>query len=114
MNYNSDIIVKMYSPIWNKYRPAILKMLIDAAAEPQQYQLSAHEFKAMNSKQKGGYHFVLQVAEGKALNKIKDSIVAQDLLETLRLSKKGSELIHEGSYEITMDKTFVLHVNKMS
>ncbi|MBT1702825.1 hypothetical protein [Chryseosolibacter indicus] len=114
MNYNSDTIVKMYSPIWSKYRPAILKMLIESAAEPQRYQLSAHEFKALNSKQRGGYHFILQVSEGKAQNNIKESIVAQDLLETLRSSPKGSELIQGGSYEISMDKLFVLHVSKLN
>lgn len=107
------MLLKIYSPVWNKYRPAILKMMLDAANEPQQYKLSAHEFKALNSKQKGGYNFTLQVSKGKALNNIKDSFVAKDLLEVLQLSKKASELINEASYEISMDKQFVLHINKM-
>ncbi len=108
------MLVKIYSPVWNKYRPAILRMMVDAAGEPQQYKLSAHEFRALNTRQKGGFNFTLQVAKGKAVNNIRDSGVAQDLLEVLRLSKKGAELIEEASYDIVMDKQFVLHVNKTS
>jgi hypothetical protein len=102
-----------YTPVWNKYRPAILRMMVDAQNEPQEYKLSAHEFRALNSRQKGGYNFTLQVAKGKALNNIKESNVAQDLLAVLQLSRKGSELIEEATYEIAMDKQFVLHVNKL-
>lgn len=105
---------RIYSPIWNKYRPAILKMMLDAAAEPQQYKLFAHEFRALNLKQKGGYNFTLQVSKGRAINNIKDSVVAQDLLDVLQLSRKASELIEADPYEITLDKQFVLRVNKMS
>jgi hypothetical protein len=111
---NRGMVMKMYVPIWNKYRPAILKMMLDSAETPQQYKLSSHEFRAMNAKQKGGYSFVLQVAKGKAINNIRDSIIAQELLEILQLSKKGSELIEEAPYEIILDKQFVLHISKMS
>jgi hypothetical protein len=105
--------MRTYSPVWNKYRPAILKMMLDAANAPQQYSLSAHEFRALAAKQKGGYHFILQVSKGRAINNIKDSVVAQDLLEVLQLSKKASELSETAAYEISMDKQFVLHVNTL-
>src|SRR5687768_3477152 len=108
------MLTKLYTPVWHKYRPAILKMMLDAAAEPQQYRLSGHEFRALNAKQKGGYNFTLQVSKGKAINNIKTSIVAQDLLEVLQLSKKATELIEEAPYEISMDKQFVLHINKIA
>lgn len=107
------MIVKTYSPLWNKYRPAILRMMVDSADQPQEYKLSGHEFRAMNSKQKGGYNFKLQVSKGRAINNIKDSIIAQELLEMLQLSRKASELIEESAYEIAMDKQFVLHINKL-
>ena len=105
--------MRTYTPLWNKYRPAILKMMVDSLETPQEYKLSAHEFKAMNSKQKGGYNFTLQIWKGRASNNIKSSVVAQDLLGILQLSRKASELIDEAPYEIALDKQFVLHVSKM-
>ncbi len=104
---------KVYVPVWHKYRPAILKLMVDALEEPQQYQLYPHEFRALNARQKGGYNFTLQVANGKPVNKIKDSVNAKDLLTVLQSSPKGSELIENESYEISMDKKFVLHVNRL-
>lgn len=103
----------LYTPVWHKYRPAILRLMLNAQEEPQQYALSAHEFQALNPRQKGGYHFNLTVAKGKAVNNIKDSFVAQSLLHILQLSKKATELMDEGSYEITLDKGFVLRVQKL-
>jgi hypothetical protein len=105
--------MKTYTPVWNKYRPAILKMMVNSVEAPQEYKLSGHEFKAMNSKQKGGYNFILQVSKGRAINNIKESIIAQELLEILQLSKKATELIDEAPYEIAMDKHFVLRVSKI-
>lgn len=109
----NDFKMKIYAPIWNKYRPAIIQMLINSTGSPQVYKLSAHEFKAMNAKQKGGYNFMLQVSKGKALNNIRDSIIAQELLEVLQLSPKASELTLVAPYQIEMDKKFMLHVSKM-
>lgn len=103
---------RTYTPIWSKYRPAILRMMIDSTSEPQTYQLSNHEFKALNPKQKGGYSFELSVAGGKAVRGLKDSGVAQDLWEILQLSQKASELISNAGYEISMDKQFRLHVKR--
>ena len=105
--------MKVYTPVWNKYRHAIVKMMIDSEAAPQEYKMSSHEFKAMNVKQKGGYSFVLQISKGRAINKIKDIVIAQDLLEILQLSRKATELSDGSPYEITLDKQFVLHVSKM-
>jgi hypothetical protein len=106
--------MKTYTPVWNKYRPAIVRMMVDSLNAPQSYKLYAHEFKAMNDKQKGGYNFVLQVSKGKAINNIRDCVIAQELLEILQLSRKASELIDESPYEITLDKQFVLRVSKMT
>ena len=108
------MIVRTYTPVWSKYRPAILKMMIDSINEPQSYQLSNHEFKALNPKQKGGYAFALEVSGGKAVNGLKDSIVAQDLWEILQLSPKANELISTAAYQFSMDKQFILHVNRVN
>lgn len=107
-------MTRIFTPVWNKYRPAILKMMIDSGESPQVYKLSPHEFKAMNAKQKSGFNFVLQVSKGKAINNIRDSVIAQELLEILQVSPKASELTEQASYQIEMDKQFVLHITKMT
>ncbi|HYG17807.1 MAG TPA: hypothetical protein VD816_02720 [Ohtaekwangia sp.] len=101
-----------YTALWRKYRPVILKLMVAAAEGPQHYQLFVHEFKSAGSKQKGGYTFLLEMADGKALNNIKDSAVAKDLMAVLQQSRTASELMTTSTYAFSLDKHFVLHVNK--
>jgi hypothetical protein len=108
-----DITLRKYAPLWNKYRPAILKMMVAAADEPQTYKLMQHELVAMDSKKKGGFGFTLQVAGNRPTNNIKQSEIAQDLFNMLQLSKKASELMGTNAYEIVLDKQFTLHVNQV-
>ncbi len=103
----------LYTSLWNKYRPVILKLMSGAATEPQQYKLFPHEFKAMGEKVKKGYSFSLQAYNGKALNNIKGSAVAQDLLTVLQQSKTAVQLMTEATFELNMDKHFVLQVNRI-
>lgn len=102
-----------YSTLWNKYRPVILQ-LMSAAVEngPQQYKLFAHEFKAVGQKEKSGFSFVLEASHGKALNNIKTSTVAKNLLQVLQQSKRATELLSEAPYELSMDKHFVFRVTR--
>lgn len=104
---------QLYIPLWNKYRPAILQLMVASAEGPQEYKLYGHEFKGLNPKEKGGYSFTLQAHKGKATNNIKKSIVAQNLLSVLSNSKKASELLAIETYEFTMDKQFNLRITKM-
>ena len=101
-----------YASLWNKYRPVILQLMMAADNDPQQYKLFAHEFKAIGQKEKTGFSFLLEASGGKALNNIKGSNVARDLLHVLQQSQKASQLMKEGVYELKMDKQFVLHVTK--
>jgi hypothetical protein len=87
--------------------------MIESSESAQQYKLSAHEFKAMSPRAKGGYTFVLQVSKGKPINDIRNSPIARDLLEILQLSKKASELTDESPFQISLDKNFVLHITKI-
>jgi hypothetical protein len=104
--------LRVYTTLWNKYRPVILQLMSSAAEKgPQQYKLFSHEFKALNPREKS-YTFTLEVSEGRALNKIKTSIVAQDLLHVLQQSKRANELTLGASYSLNMDRDFVLHVKK--
>lgn len=102
---------KIYTSLWNKYRPVILHLMSAAANGPQQYKLFAYEFKAAGGKEKGGYAFQLEAANGKALNNIKNSAVAKDLLYVLQQSKTATQLMSKAIYELSMDKQFVFHVN---
>lgn len=101
-----------YSPIWNKYRPVILQLMLASEQGPQQYTLFDHEFKSINAKEKS-YSFEFQAFKGKATSSIKTSTTAQDLLSMLNLSRKASELLHEAHYTFSLDKKFVLKISKM-
>jgi hypothetical protein len=103
----------VYIPLWTKYRPALLQLMVASAEGPQQYKLYGHEFKGLNPKEKGGYSFTLQAHKGRAKNNIKTSIVAQNLLAVLENSNKASELMATDIYEFTMDKQFMLRVTKL-
>ena len=101
-----------YAHLWSKYRPAILKLMIDSAEGPQQYKFSDLEFRSLNPKHKGKFSFTLRMFEGRALNNIKTSAVAQDLLVVLKQSAKAIELTGVATYEFNLDKHFTLHVTK--
>lgn len=102
-----------YSTLWNKYRPVILQLMSAAVGNgPQQYKLFPHEFKAVGQKEKSGFSFVLEASNGKALNNIKTSTVAKDLLHVLQQSRRATELLSEAPYELSLDKHFVLRVTR--
>lgn len=101
-----------YVGLWNKYRPVILQLMTGAMEGPQQYQLFLHEFKATGTKEKAGYTFVLEASNGKAQNNIRNSSVARDLLTVLQQSPRAVALMNEAVYTFTLDKQFVLHVNR--
>ena len=109
-----DMSYRKYAPLWNKYRPAILQMMLAAAYEPQEYKLGQHEFKAMDEKKRGSFGFQLTVAGAKAQNNVKGSEAAQDLLSMLQLSRKGSELMQQHTYEIELDKQCVLRIRQVT
>ena len=76
-----------YASIWSKYRPVILKLMLDSEKDPQQYKLFGHEFKAMGQREKSGYSFLLEVSNGKALNSIKTSTVAGPIAHVAAVPK---------------------------
>jgi hypothetical protein len=108
-----EMTQRKYAPLWNKYRPAILKMMLEAASEPQQYRMTEYEFRAMDSaKKKVSLRFNFVIADSRAVNNIRDSEAAQDLLHMLLMSRRGSELIQLNTYEMSLDKHFVLHIQQ--
>jgi len=101
-----------YGFFWGKYRPVLLKLMISSADGPQQYKFSSHEVKAANPKGKGRVTFDLKIHKSKAVNDIRTSMIAKDLLRVLQQSGKASELSASCTYEFKFDKHFVLHVIK--
>ena len=103
---------RIYSFVWRKYRPALLKLMMDSDACPQQYAFSKHEIKSINPKERAGYSFTLRIHKGKSVNDIRSSAIAKDLLLVLQQSRKALELVEVATYEFKLDKHFVLHVTK--
>ena len=90
----------------------ILQLMSAAANGPQQYKLFSHEFKAVGEKAKMTYSFTLEASKGKALNSIKTSAAARDLLQVLQQSKRAMQLMSEATYVLNLDKHFVFHVTR--
>jgi hypothetical protein len=110
------MIIPSYTPsytyLWHKYRPVILRLMIASAKGPQTYRFSEHEFRRMNLKRKDGCAFILYLRKCKALNNIKSSEVANDLVAILQQSRTAIELSAESTFEFLLDKDFVLHIRK--
>lgn len=102
----------LYVLLWNKYKPVLVKLMRDAAEAPQEYKFISHEFRDLNPKEKGGHSFTLEAHKRRAVNNIKMSVVAQDLLEILLKSNSASEMLEEATYEFKMDKQFNFTVTR--
>lgn len=98
-----------FAPLWNKYRPVLLKLMVDAKTAPQEYQLFSHEVRALAPKGKS-LGFTMRLQRNKSLTSLKDSIIASDLLHALTLSKKATELMENNTYEFTLSRDFKLQV----
>jgi len=109
--YSGTVASQVYVSLWSKYRPVLIKLMTAAETEPQSYKLFDHEFKSRNPKERT-YSFELQAYQGKAVNNIKTSAPAQDLLAVLNMSKTAIELMSAGTYQFNLDKHFMLKVVK--
>ena len=101
-----------YSYIWHKYRPVILRLMVNAQDAPQQYVLSGHEFRRIFPKNRSSLAFILYIHRSKALNNIKTSPLAHALLEVLQQSKTADKLTEGSTYELMLDGKFIFHVRK--
>lgn len=102
-----------YASIWNKYRPAILKCMVNCESGPQHYQFYQHEFKALNPKEKGTYAFTLQISAGRPQKMVKESRLATQLFSMISQSKRGSELLAAADYNFELGKNLELTVSKV-
>jgi hypothetical protein len=102
---------RKFDSIWRKYRPAILRLMVDAAVAPQTYKFASHEFTRLERNTKKDYSFALTMLKSKSVNSIRASEIAHDLLHVLQDSKTATELSQSKAYEFVLDKKYVLHVN---
>lgn len=101
-----------YSYIWHKYRPVILRLMVNAHDGPQQYTFSEHEFRRIFPKNRSSLAFILYMHRSKAVNNIKTSLLAHALLGILKESKTAVSLTENSTFEFRLDENFVLHVRK--
>lgn len=101
-----------YGHLWNKYRPVILRLMIDAHERPQRYVFSAHEFRRVFPKNRGSLAFILYLHRSKAINNIKTSLLAHSLVGILRESKTAVRLTESSTFELKLDENFIMHVRK--
>ena len=101
-----------YTHLWQKYKPVLLKLMVDAEKEPQTYQFQQHEFSDLNNQKRTGYTFRMEIHKNQKQNKLSSS-VATDLLSILQSSEKSDELTREHAYQFQMDKKFVLEVKRL-
>lgn len=111
--YVEDTPSNVFSPLWNKYRPVVLRLMVDSLnGESQQYPLSKHEFTDIDPKKNTRYPFVLQVNQSAVISTpAKITVVANGLTMTLRASERAWGLMAEHTFRIELDKQFMLHVS---
>lgn len=96
--------------LWKKYRPAILNKMKMCFEEPQEYQLSRHEFEAIGDRLNSGYSFNLEIGNGTVINNIEGTAVARDLFEVLKQSNIARELMQNNYFKINLAKNFILTI----
>jgi hypothetical protein len=111
---NMDNPFRKYASFWNKYRPAVLKMMQASSDQSQEYQFMKHELSAVDKKPKGGFNFRLVISMSKVSRDSSDSEIAKDLFNMLQVSKTGSALMATNQYEITLDKNQILRISRQN
>jgi hypothetical protein len=105
---------RKYNALWQKYRPVILRLMVDSGGSPQQYQLSGHEITRLNPTERKGHGFTLTLHKSKSVNSIRTSDIAKDLLTMLQQSKTAIDLSELGTYEFILDNKHVLRVTRQA
>lgn len=108
---NDTLQISAFYPLWKKYKPVVLKLMMDAKDGVQTYPLSKHEFTDLAPKKNIVYSFKIDIFQSKPLVAIKTSLVAQDFMEMIRQSGKAIELMDTATYHIELDKQFMFHVS---
>ena len=105
---------KEFFPIWKKYRPVVLRLMIDSLeGTAQSYQFSKHEFADVNTRKSAVFSFKMETHKGRVLHPKKASIMASDLLALLKQSAKATELMDASVFNFVLDAQFNLTVSSV-
>lgn len=109
---DESLNTKEFYPLWKKYKPVLLKLMIDSVqGDSQSYQLSGHEFADANTRKSAAFSFKLTTHKGRVLQPKKASIVASDMLAVLKQSAKAIELMDTSVFSFVLDAKFNLTVS---
>lgn len=109
---NDSDNTKEFFPIWKKYRPVILKLMIDSLeGGVQEYNLSKHEFTDVNTKKSTTYSFKMEAFEGRATYAKKPITVGTDFLAMLKSSGRAIELMNTATFSFELDAQFHFKVS---
>ena len=104
---DETLATKEFYPIWKKYRPVVLKLMVDSLeGESQSYQLSKHEFTDANTRKSSTFAFKLETHKGRVIKPAKPNVVAADMLAMLKQSAKAQELMQTYIFYIVLDPQF--------
>lgn len=107
-----NIITKEFYTIWKKYKPVVLKMMIDSLdGSFQEYQFMKHEFTDVNPKKNASCSFKLQIYKGRNMKLTPTTVIATDLIAMLKQSIKGTELMKDHIFTISLNTSFKLLVS---
>ena len=101
----------IFFPLWNKYRPVILKLMSDSTEGEQQYKFFNHEFKALNGKAKS-FSFFVEITNGRPAKYGKQPPAASGLMQVLHQSQAAVQMMSENSFEFSLDRNFIFHVSR--
>lgn len=94
---------------WNKYRPVVLKLMVEAKETPQSYGFFAHELRSITPKGASPI-FTVQLHNGKPLQRLKESVITHGLIQMLSSSRKAMELMQTDTYEFSLNREHKLNV----
>lgn len=100
-----------YAHVWSKYKPVMVKMMVDAPEGEQSYQLSNHEFIDVNPKRVTGYSFDVEVSKGRVLVEPKNNLLIADLMYILRRSERAIGLMETNKFRFALSKEFKLTIS---
>lgn len=99
-----------YAHVWSKYKPVIVKMMVDSSEKEQEYQLSNHEFVDVNPKRVTGYSFDIEISKGRILVEPKGNLLLKDFMYVLKKSEKANVLMETRNFNVALSKDFKLTI----
>jgi hypothetical protein len=108
--YTMSNEIGKYVPFWGKFISVIKILLKKSIAGDQVFEMSKGEFEATGNKEKSGYSFNLEIANGRAVSNIAGSALARDLYTVLSDNEDIKLWLKGKNVKINMGNKFSLNV----